>query len=848
MTESAPNPHHRPRWDVALRTWLENRFENWGRVSARHRWPIIASMIGLALALGSQLPRLEIDTSTESFLRSDDPARIVYASFLEQFGNDQRIIIALRPRQIFEPAFIATLQEIHRAVGSEVPFVADVTSLVNVRETRGRGDELIVRDLLEGSPLDAEDLLAIRERALANPLYQNFLFSKDQRTTTLVVELEAYTAGAGSNDMLSGFDEAGGGDLLGLSGEQESQAVAALETLLERFRSDDLEIHMAGGPIMASRLASEMMVNMPIFMCMSLVAVGVLLFALFRRASAVFLPLLVVSLSIVSTFGAMALYGTRLGIPTQILPSFLLAVGVGGSVHLLVVFFRAYDDGQSSEEALAHALQHSGLAIVMTGLTTAGGLVSFLAADVLPVAELGIFAPLGIGFGLAYCMVLLPALLHTIPLARRAPRKSKRAGWIERALLWTGDQCVCHPKTVLTCMSAILLVAIAGITRLTFSYDPTSWFPSEDPVRIATEFVNAELGGSISLEVLVDTGKENGLHEPSLLKGLEELTDRSMQIEGVGNVSVGKVTSIVDVTKEIHQALNENREEYYAIPKSRKLVAQELLLFENSGTDDLEQLVDAQFQRARLTMNLPSASPSFYQPFIARVEALARETLGPNTEITMTGFASLMTRSLNAISTSLFRSYLIALAIITPLMFLLLGTLRTGLAAMVPNLAPIILILGLMGWTGIPLDTFTLLIGSIAIGLAVDDTIHFMHIFRKFYEELGDTPSAVRETLRTTGQALLVTSVVLSLSFFVYAFASLANLVTFGLLTGVTIIFAFVADITLSPALMALSTHGDRAVARRAISHRTAALEEDSDGHALTVSAPKSDIEIAVHD
>ena len=131
------------------------------------------------------------------------------------------------------------------------------------------------------------------------------------------------------------------------------------------------------------------------------------------------------------------------------------------------------------------------------------------------------------------------------------------------------------------------------------------------------------------------------------------------------------------------------------------------------------------------------------------------------------------------------------------------------------GLLPLPWAFGLMGWLGIPLDTFTLLIGSIAIGLAVDDTIHFMHVFRKFYEELGDTPAAVRETLRTTGHALLVTSVVLSLSFFVYAFASLHNLVTFGLLTGITIIFAFIADITLSPALMALSTHGDRVAAKR---------------------------------
>jgi predicted RND superfamily exporter protein len=364
-------------------------------------------------------------------------------------------------------------------------------------------------------------------------------------------------------------------------------------------------------------------------------------------------------------------------------------------------------------------------------------------------------------------------------------------------------------------MSAILLFAIVGMTRLTFSYDPISWFPRDDPIRVATEFVNAEFGGSISLELIVDSGVENGLYSPSLLKGLDELSRRSTQLEGAGGVSVGKVTSIIDVSKETHQALNENRADYYAIPSSRELVAQEFLLFENSGSDDLEQLVDTRFQIARVTMNLPYASPAYYQPFIARIDSLARETLGEDVEIVVTGFVSLMTRSLDAISTSLVRSYLIALAIITPLMFLLLGTLRTGTAAMVPNLAPIILTLGLMGWAGIPLDTFTLLIGSIAIGLAVDDTIHFMHIFRKCYEELGDTASAVRETLKTTGHALLVTSTVLSLSFFVYAFASLANLVKFGLLTGVTIIFAFIADITLSPALMALSTRGDRKARRR---------------------------------
>jgi len=156
------------------------------------------------------------------------------------------------------------------------------------------------------------------------------------------------------------------------------------------------------------------------------------------------------------------------------------------------------------------------------------------------------------------------------------------------------------------------------------------------------------------------------------------------------------------------------------------------------------------------------------------------------------------------------RSYVIALTIITPLMFLLLGSIRGGLIAMVPNLSPIVVTLGLMGWLGIPLDVFTLLIGSIAIGLAVDDTIHFMHNFRKYHEQSGDVRRAVRETLQTTGRALLVTSVVLSLSFFMFMLASLQNLVIFGSLTGLTIITAFISDVTIAPALMALNHRGGR--------------------------------------
>ncbi|MBW2271769.1 MAG: MMPL family transporter [Deltaproteobacteria bacterium] len=815
---------HQERWDVALRARLERALADWGRRAHVRPWIVIAIMFGLAAALSSQLPKIQIETSPDEQLHKSDPARVVYERFRAQFGREEVVVLAIQPKEVFDLAFLEKLRALHTELEERVPYLDEVSSLINARETLGVGDELIVRDLLEEWPETPEQLASLRERVLANPLYKSFLISSDGRVTAVVIKNDAFSSQALELDDLSaGFEEAGSGagseaeDRPFLTGAENGEIIRAINEVVEGYRGPGFDVYVAGGPVMGFRIMEEMQRNMLLFSLLSICAVAILLFALFRRLSAVFLPLVVIGLSVLSTFGTMAITGKPLGIPTQILPSFLLAVGVGGAVHLLVIFFQRFDAGAPRQEALAFALGHSGLAIVMTGLTTAGGLASFAVAEIAPVADLGIFAPVGILLGLAYCLILLPALLAVVPLSPRAGRDG-RAGpdWVERVLLWTGDRCVDRPWIVVGCMAAILLFSLAGASRLQFTYDPLRWFDEQEPVRIAMDYVDHHLDGNISLEITVDSGRENGLMDPVLLQKLDALREEVATIEGEGGLRVGASVSIADIVKEIHQALNENRPEYRVIPDQEQLVAQELLLFESSGADDLEEVVDSQFRLARFSLKMPYAPPMLFKGFIDQIVEAFERSLGESVVVTPTGFAAIMTRSLGAVSTSMVRSYLIALAIITPLMFLLLGNLRSGAAAMVPNLAPIIVTLGLMGWTGIPLDLFTLLIGSIAIGLAVDDTIHFMHNFRKLYEATGDVRHAVRETLRTTGHALLVTSIVLSLAFFVYMFASLENLVLFGLLTGFTIITAFVADITVSPALMTLAARHDVLAAERA--------------------------------
>jgi predicted RND superfamily exporter protein len=364
-----------------------------------------------------------------------------------------------------------------------------------------------------------------------------------------------------------------------------------------------------------------------------------------------------------------------------------------------------------------------------------------------------------------------------------------------------GDYATSHAGRVLAASTALAVIAVVGMLRLQVSFDTLEWFPDDMPAKVAAAKLDQDFGGSMALELLVDTGRENGLHDPEVLEAMDRARHTIANLQ-VGDIIAGKSVSLVDIVKEIHQALNEGRPEAYAIPQNQSLVSQELILFENSGSDDLEDVVDSGFSVGRFSVRTPMVDGSQYPPFGDEVARIFDEQLGDLAVAKLTGMMVVMGRSFTASIETMSRSYAIALLVITPLMMLLLGSFRLGLIAMIPNLFPIILTLGLMGWTGAPLEMFSLLIGSVALGLAVDDTIHFMHGFRRAYAATGSVDRSVRETLQTTGQALLFTSVVLSFGFLIYVLSDLNNLSRFGVFTAFSIAVAFLADVLLAPALM----------------------------------------------
>ena len=795
------------------RTKTETRLEKMGEFITINPKKIILLMMLLSIMLISNLPKITIDTSTEGFLHSDDPALVRYEAFKEQFGQDEKIMVIVHTDDVFEMGFLKKLQKLHTTLENDIPHLSDITSLINARNTRGEGDQLIVEDLFEVFPQNAKELAAIKSIAQNSVMYKNLLLDEKSKFTTIILEPNAYESN-GDEDALDGFgDEEASEDVEFLKDSSKSEMVRTATKIIEEFKAENFDVFIAGSLAVNDYNKQSVQKDMQKFVKLVLLMMMVFLFIVFRRVSAVILPIFIVALSLLTTIGTMALVGTPITIPTQILPSFLLAVGIGAVVHLLAMFFKHLNNNGDKHKAISFSLGHSGLAIIMTSLTTAAGLLSFSTASIAPIADLGIFAAVGIIIALLNTIVLLPAILAILPIKPATNKRVKDSQKMDAILDAIAIFSFTHAKKIIATSVIIVIVFVYFATSVQFKHNPLSWQPDNSPVKIATATVDKELKGSVTMEVIIDTKKDNGLYNSELLTKMDEVVRKAEAIKN-DTYFVGKGWGVGEVLKEIHRALHENKQKYYAITQNDALIPQEFLLFENSGSDDLEDLVDSSFSKARITFKLPWMEAGEYEELSQELTSLMESELGNDVEITITGMVPLFQRTLSAAMSSMAVSYIVAFILIAVMMMILLGSVKIGLLSMIPNVLPVIMTIGFMSMVNMPLDMFTMLVGAIVIGLSVDDTVHFFHNFRRYHHKGMGVKKAVEETMLGTGRALVATTIVLSLGFYVYMFASLSNLINFGILAGGAITIALVSNIILGPALLTVFTK-DQAIKQK---------------------------------
>ncbi len=787
---------------------VEKKFENLADFISDNSKKTIVVVLLIVAALGSNLPNLKMDTSTEGFLHKTDELRIKYDEFRDQFGRDEKILIAVKTQDIFNPDFLKKLATLHRELEDNLPYIEEVNSLINTRNTHGTADSLIVEDLFEDYKIDKATLSAKKQLAISNPLLKDLLFNGNKTFTNIIIDTQTYSSfdENGEKIVVNEEDEFAEETInstpkIYLTDAENTKIIEAVQQITKKYEDDNFKIHLAGSALFSGAIKQAMQKDTKSFIQKMLIMVIIVLALMFRRVSGVILPLITVILTIISAVSLMALFDAPFTIVTQIMPSFLLAVITGASIHLLAIFYKRFAETGNKKVALRFAMGHSGFAIVMTSLTTAAGMWSFSFSEVAPVANLGIFASSSIALGLLFVLILLPAMIATLKLKHKPITKHNFA--MDNILHKIANFALNRAKSIVIVSSLMIVVAVFFATQMKFSHHPLIWFESDNPVRVSVETIDKELNGSMTLEIIVDTGRENGLYEPEILQKIERATNYLNTLKE-RELFVGKTITLVDVLKETNKALNANDPAFYKIPTDKDLIAQELFLFANSGSDDLEDFVDSSFSKARITVKVPYVDAIKYNLFLEEIKVKIAQEFGTDAKVSFTGIgvllSSIMTKSIHSSAIS----YVLAFGLIAIMMILLVGNIKIGLISMIPNILPMLTIVAIMVAFGIPFDMFSMLVGAIALGLAVDDTVHFMHNFNRYRLEGKNVDEATRLTLIGTGRAIVVTSIVLSLGFLVLLSASMTNMFNFGVLTASAIFVALIADFLLVPAIMKL--------------------------------------------
>jgi len=789
---------------------IEDRFEILGRYVFRKKWHFLIFSVMLTILFASQLPKINLDASTVGFFHKSDSVRITYEAFQEQFGRDEVVVILASPPDLYDLNFLKKLKAFHEELEEKTPHLDEVKSLINITSTWGEGNELIVEKLMEDFPENEAMLKEKIKRIRETPLYNNLIISDNEKHTAILVRSVAFSEEDDhSGNELDEFDSKAVDVNIkaAITDRENTEFVQAIYKTALKYHSKDFPLEIAGSPVIIGTVKHYLQTDTPKFTAGCFIAISIFLLLIFRRISGVVYPLIVVGFSMLSTMGIMAFFSAPITPITQILPGFILVVGVCDSVHILAIFYSRIDKNQHKEDAIALTLRHSGLAIIMTSLTTAGSLISFIPSKLLPITDLGIYAPIGVLLALFFTLFLLPAILGITPIKIKNIRnETTKESLMDRVLLAMGRFSIRYPKRVIFVTLIVTFLAIVGITKLNFSHNHLAWFPDDESVKVATQKIDQAMNGTVTAEFIINTKKENGLHEPEIMKKLAMINQVAEKYRK-DDLFVGKSFSLADTLKNTHKALNENRMEFYAIPVDKKLIAQEFLLFENGGTDDLERLVDSQFSKARITMKFPWKDANRYVDVLNELESKVKNIIDDQAEVTKTGLMTLLAKTIDNVMKSMTQSYMIAGVIITLLMIFLIGNLKNGLVVMFPNFIPIMLGIGLMGYLGFRMDMSSILCGSLAIGLVVDDTIHFMHTYQRYYYESGSVSYSVEQTLLTTGRALLVTTLVLTTGFLVFIMAFMKNIQIMGTVCAFIIVMAFMADIMLVPAIMKIITN-----------------------------------------
>ncbi len=823
----------------------------------RLRWLVLMLFVAFTGVTGYGIGGLVIDQGLDQWFDEDDKTLQLYQTFRGVFGGDANMILLYQPKNgdVFSEESLSrlrkledSLNELRTQPGSGLERLIEVQSLLSVDVLESDGDTLYSRPLVGKTlPTNETEREALRQRARGIRDLEGSLFSSDFKNGIVIlrtdfnarvvddpeaatVENEGSEGFDDGDSMDFGFDEEGGDDVIAFMdrdvGTMESSQMDGFVEFMGALRStlneqgwktfesapgtlDHMETFMAGQPSDAEFFQKKLFPEFNKIGGMSMIVIILALYLAFGSFSYVVWPLLIVGLSLVWTLGSVALLGINVTMLINVVAMLNLAVGVASSVHVLNAYQLGLKEGMVWEDAIARAYGTAGFPVILALTTTLAGLLSLTSVPLAPMRYFGLYASYGVFLAMIGTIFLLPVLM-SFWFKRTPPKQDSPIRLVVdvrlRALLNRINQ-ISIQRRGLTLGVFLIVTGLAAyggsLVKIDTNYSQVvkDGYGQSEVIRL----IDKLFGGTANLEVIIDTGANDGAKSPQVLRAMERFVERTL--EGAPDF-VNRSFSLVNLTKESYQRLTDNSEANYKIPEGAAAVAQTLSLYESADPENKKLFVDENWQIARITFNGYSRGSSEYQGFLDDVDGWLQAELGPLKESFpdlrwhTSGNISMIMHFANLFTEAQIKSFGLALGVICLIVLVAFGSLKFGLLAMIPNLFPIFILVGAAGWLGFPFDADTLIVIPIAIGIAVDDTIHFLTHYRTKLLEGADQETAIAKTIEEVGQAMTYTTVILIMSFLTFTFLLYKPMTAFGVLSSISIGSALIADVFIIPILL----------------------------------------------
>lgn len=752
------------------------------RLILRYRIANLVVIGLLTLVMAFMATRVQLSYEMARMLPASDSTSIDYENFKTTFGQDGAVVFAgLTTDNLFNPRALRLLDSLTRQIKT-TPGIEEVLSPTRlfalVKDTIRK--QFVMKPLMQRLPVNQAEADSFRMALMEQPFYQGLIFSTDGQVALMTITLDKKM----------------------LNNRARVALIDSLRARTEVFgKATGVTVSFSGLPYIRTVTSRTIEKELRMFVLLSLLITAVILFVLFRSGKAVLFPVVIVVISVIWTMGIIALLGFKITILTGVLPPLIIIIGIENCIFLLNKYHSEYLDHGGKVRALSRVVERIGGANLLTNATTAAGFAAFIITGNAILVEFAVVATLSILTVYLLTLFLIPIFFSLMPEPQQYQTSHITKGTIGVLVEWVVWQVQYRRKIIYLTTFALVVVGIVGVMRLSTSGRIVDDIPHDDALYQDLVFLEHHFNGVMPLEISIDTRKKRGVMRTDNLARIDKLQKVLAEYP-----ELSRPLSVVEVAKLSRQAFFGGDPGQYSLPSNneRNFIVAYLPKTKAAKRTVMDAFADSTLQKTRVSVQMANVGTDDINRITRSLRPRIDSIFNPQKyEVKITGTSVVFLKGTSYLTTNLMQSLVLALIIIAILMALLFTSARMIAISLVPNLIPQLLTAALMGYAGIPIKPSTILIFSIALGISVDNTIHFLSRYRlQLRLNEWDIRQSVIKALGETGNSMIYSSLVLFFGFSVFVLSTFGGTEAMGYLISFTLLVALLSNLFLLPSLL----------------------------------------------